>query len=109
VTPQQAENRGLAWVLGAFVLCPCHLPLTLWAAAAMLSGTVAGVLLREHVYVAGIAITAVWAAATWRGVRYFRAAGRVCDQRVEAGFQPAQGALNGRAHAGVKTTFRRDI
>jgi len=82
MTAQQAENRGLTWVLGAFVICPCHLPLTLWAAAALLSGTAAGVLLREHVYIAGTAITAVWAAATWRGFRYFRAAARVCDQHV---------------------------
>jgi cytochrome c biogenesis protein CcdA len=80
MTPEQAENRGLAWVLGAFVFCPCHLPLTLWAIAAVLSGTTAGALLHEHVYVAGAAVTAVWIAATWRGIRYFRAA-RVCEIR----------------------------
>jgi cytochrome c biogenesis protein CcdA len=74
VTPEQAENRGLAWVVGAFVICPCHLPLTLWGVAVLLSGTAAGVLLREHVYAAGAAISVLWAAATWRGVRYFRAA-----------------------------------
>ena len=74
MTAAQAENRGLTWVLGAFAICPCHLPLTLWIAGAALSGTAAGALLRQHVYAAGIAITAVWAAATWRGIRYFRAA-----------------------------------
>jgi len=74
MTVEQAENRGLAWVLGAFVICPCHLPLTLWAAAALLSGTTAGLLLRQHIYVAGAVISAVWAAATWRGILYFRAA-----------------------------------
>ncbi|HJZ74753.1 MAG TPA: hypothetical protein VKE51_23615 [Vicinamibacterales bacterium] len=80
MTPGQAENRGLAWVLGAFVFCPCHLPLTLSAIAALLSGTAAGALLREHVYVAGTAVTAIWAAATWRGIRYLRAATRVCER-----------------------------
>jgi len=80
MTPAQAEHRGLAWVLGAFVICPCHLPLTLWAIAALLSGTAAGALMHAHIYVAGAAISAVWLAATWRGVRYFRAASRVCDR-----------------------------
>ena len=28
--PQAArEGRGMAWVAGAFVICPCHLPITL--------------------------------------------------------------------------------
>jgi cytochrome c biogenesis protein CcdA len=79
MTPAQAEHRGLAWVLGAFVICPCHLPLTLWAIAAVLSGTAAGALLHAHIYVAGAVISGAWLAATWRGVRYFRAASRVCD------------------------------
>jgi cytochrome c biogenesis protein CcdA len=79
MTPAQAENRGLAWVLGAFVICPCHLPLTLWAIAAVLSGTAAGALLHTHTYVAGAVISGAWLAATWRGIRYFRAAARVCD------------------------------
>jgi hypothetical protein len=80
MTAQQAESRGLTWVLGAFVICPCHLPLTLWAVAAVLSGTAAGALLHEHVYFVGAAISGVWLAATWRGVRYFRAAARVCER-----------------------------
>ena len=79
MTPEQAENRGLAWVLGAFVICPCHLPLTLWAIAALLSGTAAGALLREHLYLASGATSGVLLAATWRGVRYFRA-GQVCER-----------------------------
>ena len=93
MTPAEAENRGLFWVLGAFVICPCHLPLTLWAIAALLSGTAAGALFRAHVFVAGAAISGIWLAATWRGVSYFRAAARVCDRQVVAG------ALNGRASA----------
>ena len=82
MTPAQAESRGLAWVLGAFVICPCHLPLTLWAIAALLSGTAAGTLLHAHIYAAGAVISAVWLAATWRGVRYFRDASRVCGPRA---------------------------
>ena len=77
VTPEQAENRGMAWVIGAFLICPCHLPLTLGLAATLLSGTAAGVLLHNYPYVAGSVITAVWLAGTWRGIHYFRSA-RTC-------------------------------
>jgi hypothetical protein len=52
VPPDQAELRGLAWVVGAFLICPCHLPLTLGLAATLLSGTVAAALLHDHPYFA---------------------------------------------------------
>ena len=75
LTPNQLENRGLAWVIGAFLICPCHLPLMLWVAAALLSGTAASALLLGHPYVAGTVITMAWLAATWRGIRQLQAAG----------------------------------
>jgi len=65
--PAHLENRGMLWVIGAFVFCPCHLPLTLAALAVLLGGTAAGALLRAHPYVAGAIVTLVWAAGTWRG------------------------------------------
>jgi mercuric ion transport protein len=71
---RQTENRGLAWVIGAFVICPCHLPLTLGLAATVLSGTALGALLAGHPYVAGVIITSVWVAATSRGVHHLRSA-----------------------------------
>ena len=66
--PRRLENRGLLWMVGAFVFCPCHLPITLSALALMLGGTAAGALLRAHPYVAGVIVTALWAAGTWRGL-----------------------------------------
>jgi MerE protein len=71
LTPGQAENRGLAWVIGSFVFCPCHLPITLWWMAILLSGTAAGALLLNHLVIAGVIVTLLWLAGTWRGVRYF--------------------------------------
>jgi hypothetical protein len=82
LTPEQAENRGLAWMIGAFLLCPCHLPLTLMLATALLAGTTAGVLLRAHPFAAGILTTAVWVAGTWRGIHHLRAARRYGDSRL---------------------------
>ena len=67
-TPQQLENRGMMWMIGAFVFCPCHLPITLSVLALLLGGTVAGAALRAHPYIAGIIVTLMWVAGTWRGL-----------------------------------------
>jgi prepilin-type processing-associated H-X9-DG protein len=48
-------------VVGAFLICPCHLPLTIAFATTVLAGTTAGVLLRAHPLAAGVVITAAWA------------------------------------------------
>jgi MerE protein len=74
---RSGANRGLAWVMGSFVFCPCHLPLTLGLAAAVLAGTAAGAMLRQHPVMAGVAVTLVWAVGTARGLWLLRyAAGR---------------------------------
>ena len=75
------NNRGLAWVAGAFVICPCHLPLTLALAGGVLSGTAAGIALRAHPYLAGAIISAVWGAATWRGFYLLGRAEKSCEVR----------------------------
>jgi cytochrome c biogenesis protein CcdA len=72
----QLENRGMAWMIGAFVFCPCHLPITLSALALLLGGTAAGALLGAHRYVAGVMVTLLWAAGTWRGYTLIRRAQR---------------------------------
>ena len=73
-TRTDSEKRGLTWVVGAFLICPCHLPLTMAFATMVLAGTTAGVLLRAHPLAAGVLITAAWAAGTWHGLRHLRAA-----------------------------------
>ena len=74
--PRALENRGMAWMIGAFVFCPCHLPITLGALALLLGGTAAGALLREYPIVAGVVVTMVWAAGTWHGYRLIQRARR---------------------------------
>jgi hypothetical protein len=59
-------------VAGAFVFCPCHLPLTLWLLAAVLAGTTTGALVHDHPVIAGTLTTVVWAAGTWYGMRLLR-------------------------------------
>ena len=64
----------MAWIMGAFLICPCHLPLTLGLAATLLTGTALGAALRGHPIVAGSVITLAWLAATWRGIHLLRSA-----------------------------------
>jgi cytochrome c biogenesis protein CcdA len=73
-TPQQLENRGMMWMIGAFAFCPCHLPITLSALALLLGGTVAGAGLRAHPYIAGAVVTLLWVAGTWRGLALIKRA-----------------------------------
>ena len=68
-------KRGLMWIVGAFAICPCHLPLTFGLFAAALGGTGMGAALQEYPIVAGALITSVWAAATWQGFRVMRSRG----------------------------------
>ena len=99
VTPEQVEHRGMAWLIGAFLICPCHLPLTLWLAATLLAGTALGAALRGHPMVAGTVITLAWLAATWRGVHLLRSArayaARARESRTSAGPSPIE---SGRTH-----------
>ena len=74
LTPEQADRRGIAWVIGSFVLCPCHLPITLAVVVAVLSGTAIGALVRGHLYVAGAIISITWLAGTLNGFNLMRRA-----------------------------------
>src|SRR5438093_6704902 len=57
-----SDVRGLLWVAGGFVFCPCHLPLTLWLLAGVLAGTTAGTVVEGHPVVTGTVTTLVWLA-----------------------------------------------
>lgn len=75
-TTPQLERRGRAWLLWSFLLCPCHLPLSLAALTAVLAGTSFGVVLRDHIWVAAGLITTAWAIGTGYGFRLIRQAER---------------------------------
>src|ERR1051326_3188494 len=74
ITPEQAERRGIAWVIGSLVLCPCHLPITLAVIGLVLSGTALGALFRGHLFLAGSIISIVWLAGTLHGFNLMRRA-----------------------------------
>jgi hypothetical protein len=72
VQAPNSDLRGVLWVAASFVICPCHLPVTLWAVAALLAGTTAGSLVHAHQVLTGIGISLLWAAGTWHGMRLMR-------------------------------------
>ena len=78
LTPEQADHRGVLWIVGAFVLCPCHLPITLWVIGALVSGTALGAVFTGHLFIAGAVISLVWLVATIHGFNLMRRA------RIEA-------------------------
>jgi MerE protein len=73
-TAGRLEKRGMMWVIGAFVFCPCHLPITLSVLAMLLGGTATGIALRAHPFIAGTIVTTLWVAGTWRGFALVRSA-----------------------------------
>lgn len=70
------EQRGRWWIFGSFLLCPCHLPLTLGIMLTVLGGTAIGGLLRDHALAASLIITLGWVAGTANGFRLVRHAQR---------------------------------
>lgn len=82
----------MVWVMGAFVFCPCHLPITLMVLGLMLGGTAAGAILRAHPYYAGTVVTVLWVAGTWRGFSLIRSAQRFAyNARRHGVSQPLSG------------------
>ncbi len=74
ISPEQANRRGVAWVVGAFVLCPCHLPITLAVVGALLSGTAIGAIYRGHLFLAGVLVSLTWLVGTLHGFNLMRRA-----------------------------------
>ena len=74
LTPEQADRRGVLWIAGAFILCPCHLPITLWVIGALVSGTALAAVFTGHVFVAGAVISIIWLVATLHGFNLMRRA-----------------------------------
>ena len=69
----KAQRHGIAWVMGSFLFCPCHLPLTLGLLVAIFGGTVLGTVVVHYSLLVGVLITLIWAAGTWYGFRKLRA------------------------------------
>lgn len=70
------ERRGRRWLLWSFLLCPCHLPLTLGILTGVLAGTSLGAVVRDNRWAAGAVISATWVIGTAYGFVLIRRAQR---------------------------------
>ena len=82
------ERRGRWWVFGSFLLCPCHLPLTLGVLVAVLGGTGVGAVLRDNLVLAGGLVTVTWLAGTAYGFHLLRRSQREGGCRSATGAPP---------------------
>ena len=80
VPPRQLENPGIAWIVGAFLICPCHLPLTLWLVGALLAGTPFAPFVFGYSVLLGVLVTSAWLGATAYGFYQLRAGRRLRDE-----------------------------
>ncbi|MCB1005869.1 MAG: hypothetical protein KDB35_16925 [Acidimicrobiales bacterium] len=76
LSPPALERRGLWWLLWSFLLCPCHLPLSLGVLTALFAGTSLGAAFRDHTWMAGTLLTVTWLAGTAYGFHLIRQAKR---------------------------------
>jgi uncharacterized membrane-anchored protein YitT (DUF2179 family) len=72
--PVALERKGRRWLLWSFLLCPCHLPLTLGVLGGVLGATGLGAVLRDNATVAGVIVTVAWLVGTGYGLRLIRQA-----------------------------------
>jgi uncharacterized membrane protein len=76
-TTARLEQRGMLWVVGSFLICPCHLPVTMGVLGTLLAGTALGSALSRFPLVAAAVITLTWAVGTVRGFALMRRAARL--------------------------------
>jgi hypothetical protein len=63
------ERQGRMWVIGSFIVCPCHLPITLAILSTLFGGSVLGAAIRQYPLIAAAILTLAWGAGTWRGIK----------------------------------------
>ena len=74
VDPDRLERTGRRWLIWSFILCPCHLPWTMAALAAVFGGTAFGALVTANATTVGVLIGLVYAVGVGIGFRYIRRA-----------------------------------
>jgi mercuric ion transport protein len=71
---RRAENRGRLWLVLSYLLCPCHLPISMALIATVAGGTAVGAALTANAWRAGTLFTVLYGLALWRGFHHLRRA-----------------------------------
>jgi hypothetical protein len=74
---RRQEKRGRRWLVVSFLLCPCHAPMALALAGALLGGSTFGGAITGNALPVGIVMSALYTLMLWRGFRLIRRAKRV--------------------------------
>ena len=75
----ERERRGRRWVVWSFILCPCHLPVTLGVLGTVFGGTAFGPLIARNGWTVAIVLTAIYAVALGIGLRHVHLANKGID------------------------------
>ena len=73
------EKRGRRWVVWSFILCPCHLPVTLGVLGTVFGGSAFGPLIARNGLSIGLGISAVYAVGLGIGLRHIHLANKDID------------------------------
>ncbi len=68
------ERRGRWWLVLSYVLCPCHLPVTLSLAALVFGGSAVGATVAANAGGVAAVLTLAYVVVLWRGFRQLRRA-----------------------------------
>jgi hypothetical protein len=68
------ENRGRLWLVVSYLLCPCHLPVSMALLGAAFGGTAVGAAVTGNAWRTGLVLGALYVLALWRGFRSLRRA-----------------------------------
>lgn len=71
------ERRGRRWLVVSYVLCPCHIPITLAVLGALLGGSAVGAVVARNAVAVGVGLTVGYAGVLWLGFRQIRIAKRL--------------------------------
>lgn len=71
---RRAENRGRLWLVLSYVLCPCHLPVTLTLVGMAFGGSAIGTFLTTNSWRTGAILGLLYTLALWRGFSHLRRA-----------------------------------
>lgn len=77
----QRERRGRAWLMWSFIICPCHLPVTMTVIGTLLGGSALGTFLTRNTLAVGVVLGALYAVGLFIGFRHLRAAAAAKDCR----------------------------
>ena len=78
---RRRERKGRAWLLWSFIVCPCHLPLTIGVLGALFGGSAFGAIITRNPIGVGVVFGLLYLAGLVVAFRHLRsaAADRSCE------------------------------